>query len=156
MAGKSGDDGKAADGFPAVATSDAEPDLHADALGLAERLSENPLVERLARLRVPGGHSAEELQRVVADTAAAFEAPMALIWLERNGRVRFAAHPRPVADASLRRRGGHWAALRDAFGDNPLHVENAANHVFLEGNPLVTGGTIRCAAGAPMPGPGGA
>ncbi|HZR07412.1 MAG TPA: diguanylate cyclase [Myxococcales bacterium] len=132
-----------------------DPAVQADALDLAERLAEHPLVERLARLRVPRADTADDLQRLVADTAQVFEAPMALIWLERAGRVRFAAHPRPVGGRSLRSSGGDWTALRDAFGETPLHVEDAASHVFLAGNPLVTGGTIGCAAGAPLPGPGG-
>ncbi len=137
------------------AASGPQPGLHADALDLAERLAEHPLVERLARLRVPKADTADDLQRLVADTAEAFEAPIALIWLERAGRVRFAAHPRPVADRSLRSSGGDWTALRDAFGEIPLHVDDAANHVFLAGNPLVTAGKIGSAAGAPLPGPGG-
>lgn len=149
--------GRTAEVLPRHLAAAPEPDpvLHADALDLAERLAEHPLVERLARLRVPRADSADDLQRLVADTAAAFEAPMALIWLERAGRVRFAAHPRPAADRSLRSSGGDWTALRDAFGEIPLHVEDAAKHVFLAGNPLVTGGKIGCAAGAPLPGQDG-
>jgi diguanylate cyclase (GGDEF)-like protein len=148
--------GRTAEVLPGhVAAPDPDPALQADALDLAERLAEHPLVERLARLRVPRADTADDLQRLVADTAEAFEAPMALIWLERAGRVRFAAHPRPGAGRSLRSSGGDWTALRDAFGETPLHVEDAGSHVFLAGNPLVTGGTIGCAAGAPLPGPGG-
>lgn len=147
-------DGAVAGFLPPHLPPEPEPDTHLDALDLAERLADHPLVERLARLRVPAGDTAEDLQRLVADTAEAFEAPMALLWLERGGRLRFAAHPRPAADASLRRGGGHWTALRDAFGETPLHVEDTAGHVFLAGNPLVVSGRIRCAAGAPLPGHG--
>jgi diguanylate cyclase (GGDEF)-like protein len=122
-----------------------------DPLVVAERLAENPLVERLAHLRVlDKGTSVADLQRLIADTCTVFQVPMAMIWLERSGRTAFAAHPRPQNDADLREGGGPWAAFRDALGDVPLHVADTAQHRLLQRNPLVRDGAVRCYAGAPL------
>ncbi len=122
-----------------------------DPLVIAERLAENPLVERLAHLRVlDKGTSVGDLQRLIADTATVFQVPMALIWLDRSGRTAFAAHPRLENDAALREAGGPWAALRDALGDVPLHVPDTSQHRLLQRNPLVRDGAVRCYAGAPL------
>jgi len=122
-----------------------------DPLLIAERLAENPLVERLAHLRVlDKGTSVGDLQRLIADTATVFQVPIALIWLDRAGRTAFAAHPRLENDAALREGGGPWAALRDALGDVPLHVPDISQHRLLQRNPLVRDGAVRCYAGAPL------
>jgi diguanylate cyclase (GGDEF)-like protein len=122
-----------------------------DPLVVAERLAENPLVERLAHLRVlDKGTSIADLQRLIADTATVFQVPMSMIWLERSGRTAFATHPRLDNDAALREGGGAWAAFRDALGDVPLHVADTSQHRLLQRNPLVRDGVVRCYAGAPL------
>ena len=125
-------------------------------LDLAERLAEHPVVERLARARIPDAASPDGLQRLAAVTAQAFGTPLALVWVERGGRPLFAAHPRQRPDASLRAGAGSWASLRqalaDAAGDAPFHVEDAQAQVFLRSNPLVSGGSVRCCAAASLPG----
>jgi len=92
-------------------------------------------------------------------TAEAFAAPLALIWLDGNGRSLFAAHPRPRGDASLRSGAGGWASLRarlaDAAGEAPLHVEDAHSHVFLRDNPLVAASVVRACAAVSLPGTDG-
>lgn len=122
-----------------------------DPLLVAERLAENPLVERLAHLRVlDKGTSIADLQRLIADTATVFQVPMSMIWLERSGRTAFATHPRLETDAALRESGGAWADFRDALGDVPLHVPDTAQHRLLQRNSLVRDGVVRCYAGAPL------
>ena len=127
------------------------PDEYFQALRVAERLSDHPLVERLAKLpALEQGAAPEDLQRLAAETAALFAAPLALLWLDWSGRSSFVSHPRLAPDATLRQGGGPWLAFRNALAGQPLHAADVFNHRLMANNPLVRDHTLRSFAGAPI------
>jgi diguanylate cyclase (GGDEF)-like protein len=126
-----------------------------DPLHVAERLSDHPLVEELAQLRILEGIPTDDaLHRLAGDTAHVFETAMALVWLDSGTESGFATYP-PLDRAALADDGGAWAGLRNALAAAPLYVADAATHRLLMRNPLVAAGTVRCLAGAPLRGPDG-
>lgn len=112
---------------------------------------EHPLVAELAsRPVLQYGASDADLQRLAAETAGAFRAKIAAVWVDRGERVSFAAFPRVAPSADLRDGGGDWLDLRNAIAGSPLHVGDAAKHRLLMHNRLVADGTVRSYAAAPL------
>jgi diguanylate cyclase (GGDEF)-like protein len=130
-------------------------DEYVEALRVAERLADHPLVEQLANMRaLEGNFTGEDLQRLVSETATVFRVPIALLWLE--GRPPgFVSHPRSLPDPSLREGGGPWAAFRNALAEAPLHVMDCSRHRLLAKTPRVLDGTVRGFAGSPIRGADG-
>jgi diguanylate cyclase (GGDEF)-like protein/PAS domain S-box-containing protein len=112
--------------------------------------------ERLQRIDALGlvqeGSVDEELQKLVADAAAAFEVPVALVSLVLEDKQWFKAHfglgGQILADRGTPR---EWAFCRHVVAsEEPLIVHDATKHPMFSSNPLVLDGSVRGYAGAPL------
>jgi PAS domain S-box-containing protein len=101
----------------------------------------------------------ETLQKLVEDTARAFDVPIALVSLILEDRQWFKAHIGLAGDvAAARGTAREISFCRHVVeGDvsQPLVVPDATVHPYFSGNPLVRQGIVRSYAGAPLVTPGG-
>ena len=101
----------------------------------------------------------ETLQRLVEDTARAFDVPIALVSLILEDRQWFKAYFGLEGDAAAARGTPREISFcrHVVEGDmcQPLVVPDAAVHPFFATNPLVMSGLVRSYAGAPLVTPAG-
>ncbi len=101
----------------------------------------------------------EALQRLVQDTAAAFDVPIALVTLVLQDRQFFKAHTglsgRLLADRGSVRAESFCRHVVVADHVEALVVPDAAMHPAFAQNPLVLDGTVRSYVGAPLVTSGG-
>lgn len=114
--------------------------------------------ERLAKLAslrlVDEGPPDEALQRLVHETAQAFNVPIALLSLVLEDRQWFKAHVglsgKLLEDRGTEREVALCAHVVEAEAATPLVVPDAATHPVFSTNRLVREGVFRSYAGAPL------
>jgi GAF domain-containing protein len=101
----------------------------------------------------------EVLQKLVEDTARAFDVPIALVSFILEDRQWFKAHfglsPEIAAARSTAREISFCRHVVEGDLCQPLVVPDAASHPYFAANPLVMSGVVRSYAGAPLVTPSG-
>ena len=118
---------------------------------IPEHLGSHPLVQQLASMPGLKTITRESLRTLSSDTAHAFGAAIALVWLDTGGQFFFELHlEEGVPRTSPLRTPGRWAPVRRLIGGSPLYVPDVADHPAFAAQPLLPGGQPAALAGAPL------